>query len=315
MTMLTVGGGHRMHALLCLLTTVALTACGGDKTTGPPGGGGSQEQWVTASSRSWSMPDQAEGYKCHAELASSDEYFTGFRLASPSTAQTEVYLTMRPSVDQTGDFDCDFGDISGGEAIYAAGSGTTPLTFSGGKGVHIAAGQYVVLMVHINNTSTSPITASTVIEGRVAAAKDVTTPIDMFIAGRAQLAIPTDEDSVTENGSCQTSAELHVVAELSLMRSLGIHELVAVTTGTATQTIFNAHFDPQHVVYSSLPSDFDVPANSYLGVSCSFENNTGAVVNFGESARDEICLSGIYRYPPKPPTTASPFECVLGQII
>lgn len=317
MSTFTSGAGHRTRVLLCLLTAAALSACGGDKTTtGPPGGGGPpEEQWVTASSRSWSIPDQTEGYKCHAELATSDEYFTGFRLASPSAVQTEVYLTMRPSVEQTGDFDCDFGSVTGGEAIYAAGAGTTPLTFSGGKGVHIAAGQYVVLIVHANNTSASPVTASTVIEGRVAAAKDVTTPIDMFFVGRFSLAIPASDDPVVYNGNCEAAAELHLVAELSLMRTLGIHETVTVTTDAVNQNIADASFDPLHVVYSSLSSDFDMTASSRINAACTFENNTGAVVNFGESAHDELCLAGIYRYPPKPPTSVSPFECVLGQTI
>lgn len=314
MTTFPLGGGHRTHALLCLLTAVALNACSGDKTTGPPDGGGQQEQWVTASSASWSMPDQSEGYKCHAELVSSDKYFTGFRLASPSAAQTEVYLTMSPTAGQTGDFDCSLSSILGGEAIYAAGPGTTPITFTGGKGVHIAAGQYVTLVVHVSNASASSVSASTVIEGLVATASDVTTQIDMFLAGKLNFAIPTG-DSLDINGSCATADELHLVAELPIMRSLGIRERVIVTMDTVSQTIFNASFDPLHVVYSSLSSDFDLPPNSYLNVSCSFDNNTGTVVNFGESAREELCFSGIYRYPPEPPTSTSPLECALGVII
>jgi hypothetical protein len=38
-------------------------------------------------------------------------------------------------------------------------------------------------------------------------------------------------------------------------------------------------------------------------------------VSSGESVRNELCLSGIYRYPTKPPGTYSPFECALGQTI
>lgn len=202
----------------------------------------------------------------------------------------------------------------GGEATYAAWPGTTPITFSGGKGVHIVAGQYVTLVVQVNNASASSVSASTVIEGRVATASDVTTPIDMFLAGKLNFAIPTG-DSLDIDGSCATADELHLVSELPIMRSLGIRERVVVTMDTVNQTIFNAHFDPLHVVYSSLSSDFDLPANSHLNVSCRFDNNTGAVVSFGESARDELCFSGIYRHPPEPPTSTSPLECALGVII
>jgi len=323
MTTLTVGAGHRMTGLLCLISAFVLNACGGGKTTSPatggptnPGGGGPTEQWATVSSRSWSMPAQSEGYECHTQLVASDEYFTGFRLASPSAGQTELYLTTRTSVSTTGDFSCSFSDVTGGEAVYAADAGTTQVTFAGGKGVHVAAGQYLMLIVHVNNSSATPIVnASTVVEGRVATAAAVTTPIDMFFAGKPALAIPTSADSVDGNGSCEIGSELHVVAGITLMRSLGIHGRVTATIGALNSVLFDGSFDPSHVLYSSLSTDFDMPANSRVTVTCSFTNHTGAVVNIGESAQDELCLGGIYRYPPKPPASMSPFECLLGQTI
>ena len=291
--------------------TGLLAACGGgDKTTGPPGG--NQDVWATVAQRQWSMPSESEGYKCHAELVTSDEYFTGFRLASPPAAQTELYVLMRPSVQQVGDYDCDSGSILGGEAIYIAGPGTTQLEFTGGKGVHVASGQYLMFVVHVVNTTSSGVTASTKVEGRVAAAKDVTTPIDMFLGGRLDLLIPADGSAVVWNGSCVVQDEMHLVAVMPLMRALGVHESVANTVGSNAQTLFDESFDPQHVLYTTLTSDVDIPAGSRLTTSCTFVNNTGVVVNDGESASDEICFSGIYRYPPKPPTSMSPIECPLG---
>jgi hypothetical protein len=318
-------GGPRTHALMCLIFALALTGCGsgsekfsaptGALRDGPQDRSAPSEQWVSVASGGWTMPAETEGYECHTALVTSDEYFTGFRLASPPAAQAELFLTVRPSVVQTGDFGCDLNSALGGEAIYAAGLGATAVTFSGGKGVYVGAGQYLALIVHITNGSAFPVTASSAVEGLVAAAADVTTPIDMFFAGKTAFSIPTGTDSLNANGSCATGAELHVVAELSLMRTLGIRERITATNGVSSQNIFNASFDPLHIVYSSLSSDFDMPANSQLGVECSFENHTGAVVSSGESVRDELCLSGIYRHPTKPPGVFSPFECALGQTI
>jgi hypothetical protein len=324
MTTFTVGGRHRTHSLVFLVTALALTGCGSERPTGPAdaardgpwgGAGAPAEQWVTASSGNWTMPARTEGYECHTELATTDEYFTGFRLASPPAAQAEVFLTMRPSVAQKGDFGCDLSSALGGEGVYAAGQGATALTFSEGKGVHVAAGQYLMLIVHVTNGSAFPVTASTNIEGRVAAAASVTTPIDMFFGGKTAFDIPTGVDSLDADGSCATGAAFHIVAEISLMRTLGIRERITSTSGASSQNIFNASFNPLHVVYSSLSSDFELPANSQLGVACSFENHTGAIVSSGESVRNELCLSGIYRYPTKPPGMFSPFECALGQTI
>ena len=137
----------------------------------------------------------------------------------------------------------------------------------------------------------------------------------MFLAGRLSLPIPNDQDSIDFNGVCETSTELHVVAEIPLMRALGIREKITVVGQTFNDVIFNASFDPQHDIYSSLATDYDVTANSTINATCSFQNHTGAVVNFGERAQDELCLAGIYRYPPKPPTSSSPLECAMEQNI
>jgi hypothetical protein len=315
MTRFNIGSGGLARAVFLLLSGVAMSACGGDSTTGPPGGG-TKEQWVTAASRSWSVPEATESYKCHSDLATSDKYYTGFRLASPPAAQAELYLLVRPSSPQVGDFDCDIGTILGGELIYAAGPGTTPVTFAGGKGVHVAAGQYTVLVEHLNNTSASPVTATTTIEGRVAAAKDVTTPIDMFFAGRLQFAIPADSDPHTANGGCGTAADMHLMAEIPIMRSLGVHQTFSVTDPQhVTSAIFDSSFDPQHVLFTSLGTDLLVAGGSEITASCTYVNTTGVVVNFGDSAHNEWCLLGLYRYPPKPPTSSSPVECAMGEDI
>lgn len=316
-------------ALALLVGAVALlAACSGGEATSPPGAPPPPppapppppppppDVWNAVSQRSWSMDGQTEGYKCHTELVASDEYITGFRLASPSATQTEVYLLTRPSAHQTGDYDCSINEVTGGEAIYLAGPGTTPLTFSGGKGVHVAAGQYLVLVIHINNNdSASMVTASTVIEGRVAAAKDVTTPMDMFLAGTVSFHLPADTGSVETNGGCGTVADFHLVAELPFMRALGTHSLVTITNTGLDANLFDTSIDPQHVVYSTLGSDFDVPAGSHLNVKCTYDNTTGSVVGFGESSQDELCFAGIYRYPPKPPTSVAPLDCALGNNI
>lgn len=303
----------RSVALALLATGVALlAACGGDSTSPnpPPPPPPPPDVWSTVVQRTWTLPGATEAYKCHEELVSTDKYFTGFRLASPSTAQTELYLLMRPTVGTTGDYDCGLGAIQGGEAIYLAGPGTTQLEFTGGKGVHVAAGTHLLLVTHISNTSASSVTASTNVEGRVAAAAGVTIPIDMFLVGRLDISIPADGAPHDMNGVCQSSSEMHIFADLPIMRALGTHFSFMVTD-PAVHQLFVSSFDSQHVIYSSLTSDFDVPTGANLAATCTFVNNSGFVVNEGESAHDEICFHGIYRYPPKPPTSASPIECLL----
>jgi hypothetical protein len=268
--------------------------------------------WSSIAQRSWSIPSITEAYKCHVEQVSGDKYYTGFRLASPPAAQTEIYVLMRPAVTHTGDYDCSQGDIDGGELIYAAGGGTTQLEFAGGKGVHVASGAYLMLVIHISDTTATKMTATTTVEARIAAAKDVTTPIDMFLVGRLHFFIPADGTPTLWNGSCAFADESHMVAAIPLMRALGTHVALTITVSNVNQSLIDASFDTHHLLYTSFTPALDVPAGARINTGCTFVNNTGSIVNDGESASDEICYAGVYRYPPKPPTFDSPLECMLG---
>jgi hypothetical protein len=167
---------------------------------------------------------------------------------------------MRPTAARTGDFDCDFNALVGGEVIYAAGRDPRRSPSRGGKGVHVAAGQYVVLVSHLNNTSASPVTASTTVEGRVGTAADVTTPIDMFFAGKLNFVIPAGADTVPIAAQCGVNSSMHIFATIPLMHSLGVTQTFLYSYDTTGfHTIADSQFDPHHLAYTSLPADLLVP--------------------------------------------------------
>ena len=107
--------------------------------------------WHDVAGRSWTMPGGAEGYVCFVAHVTSDEYLTGFRLASPSPAQNEVLLTVSDIADDRGRRSTAIRARSTGDLIYAASRGTDPIEFPAGFGVHVAAGQYLLLNIHVNN--------------------------------------------------------------------------------------------------------------------------------------------------------------------
>jgi len=297
------------------LAMAALCACGGDSTTGPPSGGGTTEQWVTVASGAWTGAPQTESYKCHGSMTTGDEYFTGFRLSSPSAVQEEIFVAVSSAPGTIGDFDCNAGSFGGDELVYAAEPGTTQLAFSGGKGVHIASGKYVLLEMHLVNNGSASVTDSTVVQGRSAKAADVTIPMDMTLTGTLNISIPADDAPHDFAGACTAAEDFHIAAALPMLRALGKHLTSSLTAvGDSVANIFqDASIDPQHLVYFTPSSDLLVTANTRLTTTCRYVNNTGVLVNFGESADSEWCFDAIYRYPPKPPTNNSPLECARGQ--
>ncbi|MDQ2929815.1 MAG: hypothetical protein M3Y05_03205, partial [Gemmatimonadota bacterium] len=179
-----------------IVSAMIIAGCsGGDSTSPPPG---HQDVWTAIASRGWTIAAESEGYKCYGAQLSADEYITGFRLAAPSAAQTELFVFVMDSPPTLGSFDCS-SSTGGGHLIYAASIGTTPIDFRAGQGVHVAAGKYLLLNVHIVNASDASVADSTRIEGRVGTAGDVTTPLEMVLAGSLAFSFPGDDSPVLIN--------------------------------------------------------------------------------------------------------------------
>lgn len=295
-----------------LVATVIIGGCSGADSTSPPPGGGQQDVWKSVAGRSWTVSAQTESYECYGVRAATDQYITGFRLASAPASQAEIFLFVTDTAPTLGNSDCELAAHSG-HLIYASARGTTPIKFTGGKGVHVAAGQYLLLNIHLDNTTAALASDSTSIEGRVGTASEVTTPMELMLAGKLQFSVPADTATVLIANECLFSTDQHLVAIIPLMHELGTHLLLAVVDQSNNKdTVFNAAFDPAHVIYTSLTPDYLVPAGSQLQATCSYRNTTGHEVDFGESSTDELCFAGIYRYPVATTTAQAFWSCAMG---
>jgi hypothetical protein len=291
-------------AMIALAATV--TACsGGDSTSPPPP---PQDQWNAVAARAWTMPAETEGYKCVGVHVTSDGYFTGFRVASPSDVPNEVYLTVTSGNVTDGPFDCGAGSL-GAELLYAASRGNTSIEFPTGFGVHVLAGQNLLLNIHLVNPADTSATDSMGVEARIGTAADVTTPIDMSLAGTFLINIPSDGQLHTATGQC-AAGNAHLLAILPMMRSRAVHQTLTSVVDTDSQTIFDQDFDWAHNGYTMLATPFAIPAGANLRTVCSYVNNSGTTMNYGESTNNESCFSAVYRYPL---SVGQLFSCAEGQ--
>jgi hypothetical protein len=298
----------RTISLALLATIVALAGCGGGDSTSP--GGNHADVWSVVAQRSWHITGQNEGFVCNTEQAPSDEYFTGFRLASPPQAQAEVYLALHSTASTTGDFDCSPGSAFG-QMIYIAGPGTAAITFPKGEGVRISAGEYVELVIHMHNTADTTVAVTTTIEGRVGKASDVTTPVNVFLAGTVQINIPPDATAHTATGECSTATEQHLVALMPMMRTFGVHQKVELIANDTT-TLLDTDFDPSHMSYSLLTPEALFTDGSHLRVTCTYENTSGMTLGYSEYSNGEMCFTAIYHSPASTISQNTPYDCVTG---
>lgn len=255
------------------------------------------------------MPGETEGYVCFAVHLASDAYFTGFRLVTPNPVQNEVMLTVSDAPVTEGSFACSAGSLAT-HLIYAANVGTDPIEFPPGFGVHVSAGQYVWLNIHLKNRTASSVTDSTRIEARIGTAADVSTPIDMQIAGTFLINVPNDGQLHTAAGTCHATADKHLLAILPLMRSAGTHQTVSIVTDTATLAILDQNFDLQHDSYTQPATPIAINLGDRLQTVCSYINLGAATLTYGESSQNESCFAALYRYPTS--ATSSLYDCANG---
>jgi hypothetical protein len=294
--------------LVALTIVLAVAACSSRDSTSPPPP--PEDQWNVVAERAWTMPAETEAYKCVGIHVTSDEYITGFRLASPTSVQNELLLTVSDAPVTEGAFDCYPGTLST-RLIYAASLGTAGIDFPTGFGVHVSAGQYLLLNIHLVNAADTDVTDSTRIEGRVGAAADVGTPIDMTFAGTFLINIPSDGQVHTATGSCLAAADTHVLALLPFMRSRGVHQSVDDVNGSTHNLLFDQDFDWQHNSYTQLTTPVLIHMGDKILTQCSYVNNSGQTENYGEASANESCFSAIYRYPV---STASNFLACANNI-
>lgn len=295
-------------SLALLLGTMATVAgCGGGDSTrpAPPPPPPPADVWHDVIGRSWTMPGEQEGYVCFVVHLTSDEYLTGFRLVSPNPGQNEVMLTVSDAPVTEGAFSCDAGAVAS-RLIYAASGATAPIEFPAGFGVHVSAGQYLWLNVHVRNVADSSLTDSTRVEARIGTSADVTTPIDMQMAGSFLINIPNDGQTHTASGYCEATVDNHLLAFLPLMRSAGKHQTVSIPTGTP-RVIFDQDFDLQHDDYTQFATPVIINAGDRLDTVCSYVNTGSKTLTYGESSSNESCFAAIYRYPTS--ATSSLYDC------
>lgn len=255
------------------------------------------------------MTGQAEGYVCFSAHVTSDEYLTGFRLVSPGPAQNEVLLTVQDTPVTEGSFPCSPGSLST-HLLYASSGPTAPIEFPSGYGVHVVAGQYLLLNIHVNNVADTSVTDSTRIEARIGTAADVTTPIDMEMAGSFLINIPSDGQTHTSTGICTAAADNHLLAFLPLMRSTGKHQTVSIQSATTTQVIADQDFDLLHDNYTQFATPIAINVGDRLETVCSYVNTGTGTLNYGEYSHNESCFAAIYRYPISASSTL--YDCALG---
>jgi hypothetical protein len=246
--------------------------------------------WTALIGRSVTMPGATEGFLCTRMLVPSDLYITGFRTTAKNAVR--AMLTVSAGSGTLGDYACGPGSLDNA-LIYASGVATDDFTFPAGFGIHVAAGQYLNLNLHVVNSGVDPVTELDQILIQAGISADVTSQAEMVMLGTFLINIPPDGQTHTATGIYHAGNQ-QLLALLPLMQTYGVHQ--KVTRAAGADTILDVDFDPTRQVFHPL-SQVQLQTGDTVVIVCSYINTGTQTENYGEGWSKENCFSGMYLAP------------------
>jgi hypothetical protein len=221
-------------------------------------------------------------------------YITDIIAQAPNgTHHTVLSIASGNADGPDGEQDCSVGTI-GRTMLYASGVGTEPFSFPTDVGLKVAAGTQLHLNLHLYNASDDPIGD----ESAIWVKSQATPPpmlAEMVFAGKIVFSVGTGTREIT--GGCNVSTGFKLFALWPHMHKLANHQKFEVIRNASSNVLWDADYDFNEQRYYGQTPEFDVLSGDQIKVTCRYDNNTGHSVGFGDSSDNEMCFTGMYRYP------------------
>jgi len=297
-----------MRAWLAVLAVAA--ACGGGGGTGdddqpdaaidsPDGSTG--PGWTTLIERGWQLGPSSEAFKCIRVKVPADTYISGFRVKSPPGTHHEL-LTISSTAAPLGQYECDATNTDV-QMLFAGGIATDDLVFPAGVAIKLPKDTYINLNLHVANftdtaMSCTPPSCSSGIQIKTLTAAQVVHEAEAIFLGTFDIHIPPASTGWIEQGSCVIPADWNVVNLWPHMHGYGKHQKVTVRRVANGQidTLVDANYS--YMDQKNYPmGNAALNTNDELRIDCTYDNPTPGEILYGDSAIQEMCFAGFYKYP------------------
>ncbi len=311
-------------SVLLGLFAIAAVGCGGgnpgsgdgddapptDSGMGTPDAPPLPEGYTRLVGRTWSLPPGSgsgsqDVYRCVRLTIPQDMYVTSIMAQAPQGTHHTVLSIVTSGSD--GEYDCSAGaGTAGAVMLYASGVGTSPLDFPTDVGVKIAAGTRIHLNLHLYNASDQVLSGESAILVK-AQASPPPMLAEMVFAGTPNFTIPMEAVPYTKTTSCNVNTSYRLFAVWPHMHQLATHQKVELVRGGTPTVLHDLAYSFEEQKYYLKTPEVQLQQGDQLRVSCTWLNTTGVEVEFGDSSDQEMCFTGLYRYPA---TNAGIFSCI-----
>lgn len=250
--------------------------------------------WLTLIEAEWELPANTESYVCARVTVPRDVYLNEFTPITPfGTHHTLLSLNDTPDAED-GVTDCGAGE-NGRQSIYGSGVGTEPRTMPEGIAMRLPAGSQLLLNLHLFNSTDEPIPGRSGTLVRTVDEADVEHVAEGLLAGPLQLEIPTGR--VTQTGRCTFQDDSTIIGVGPHMHQTGVYmKVVANSSEDGEVVLFDGPYDFESQL--QYPVDFvRMREGDTVEVECTYQNDSGRTIGFGDSSTDEMCFAGVVRFP------------------
>jgi hypothetical protein len=182
-----------------------------------------------------------------------------------------------------------------GRQIFGSGIATKPYTLPDGVAMQIAAGDQLLLNLHLYNTSDKELVGRSGVRARSMPAQAVKQMAEMTLGGPLSLTIPHGRS--TQTGQCTFGHATTLFSVAPHMHQLGVHMKVVAERKSAGNVVL---FDDEYSFESQQRYAVDflqLQAGDVVHVECTYENTTPRTVPWGQSSNDEMCFVGLMGFP------------------
>lgn len=246
----------------------------------------------------WSLPVGTEGYKCVQVTVPNTIRVAAFRPLAPVGTHHTVLTTVPSGNDRV--WDCD-GFTNGPHMLFGGvlGLGTTALTFPVGVAITLNAGSRILLNLHLFNTSPDSVrTGRSGIEVLVVPETGAVEQAQTILMGKENFSLGAGITTIT--GGC-TVQGTHTVFAMFRRIQTGTHMTVSLehpSSGAAVETLMDSDYAFDGQDYRFWRRLWPSTPGTTLSGQCTYNNETGHTVTYGESSTDEMCYAGVYFFPP-----------------
>jgi hypothetical protein len=130
----------------------------------------------------------------------------------------------------------------------------------------------------------------------------------MMFSGTFLINVPSDGQPHTASGSCTVHADEHIFTLWPHMHQTATHQKWTYTEGSTTTALIDDDFQFAEQKNYPIP-DTLLKAGDTINTVCTYVNNTGSTMTFGDGSDKEMCFTGMYKYP----AGGNLFDCAMGR--